>query len=78
MSIPSLEGGQPLNIAEPISQSKPLNFGEQTQYIRSDIVRICLLLVIVAIALVVLVLVNDKTTYIKQLGQHLSGFLRLQ
>ena len=49
----------------------------QTEYIRSDIVRIILLLVVVAVILGIISLVNAKTSYLRQGGEKLGTFLRL-
>ena len=49
----------------------------QTQYIRSDITRILLLLVIIMLMLGGLFLTNHKTTYLKRAGQRVTTFLQL-
>ncbi|MBU6389447.1 hypothetical protein KGQ71_02925 [Patescibacteria group bacterium] len=49
----------------------------QTEYIRSDILKISLLLLLVALLLVVLYLTNDKTILLSHAGERLTSFLRL-
>jgi hypothetical protein len=78
MVIPSLSGGvAPMPTAKP-TQERALNFGEQTEYVRSDILRIVLLLVGAAIVLAVLALANAKTPYLEEAGRQVASFLRLQ
>lgn len=50
----------------------------QTDFVRSDIVRIALLLAIVGLVIVVFYLVEAKTSYLTDGGRILSGFLKLQ
>jgi len=57
---------------------KPLPFGEQTQYIREDIVRICLLLLVVAVLLIAAVILNDKAHVLFNLGKRVASFMQLQ
>lgn len=60
------------------SPAKPAQLMDvQTEYIRSDIVRIILLLVVVAVILGIISLVNAKTSYLRQGGEKLGTFLRL-
>ncbi len=53
-----------------------LEIGEK--YIRRDIVRILILLTIIAIILIALTVVNDRSTVLTTAGKHLSHFLRIQ
>lgn len=50
----------------------------QTEYIRSDILQISLLLIIVALIIGGLSLMNYKTSYLKTAGKSLTTFLHLQ
>ena len=79
--VPSLSGGIPISEPgpreNPISQEKIPNFGEQTEYVRSDIFRISLLLIAVGLVLAILFLVNLKTTYLRETGRKLTSFFRL-
>ena len=84
LNIPSLSGGKSKPEAvESHADNTPkpekiLNFGEQTEYIRSDITRISLLLLAVAAVLVGLVLLNDKTSVLRDGGNTLSSFMKMQ
>jgi hypothetical protein len=83
LNIPSLSGSPrplaPFNAQQGLanSSSKPLNFGEQTEYIRTDITRILLLLVSVALVIIILVIVNQKSPILQNAGQKLSHFMQL-
>jgi len=78
--IPSLAGeaaAMPQASASMNTPAKPGQLMEQGDLIKGDIIRICLLLGIVAIVLIILVLVNDKTALLHNAGKHLATFLRL-
>lgn len=49
-----------------------------TKHIRTDIVRILLLLVLVALLIGIFSVVDQKTTWLFSAGRDLSSFLRLQ
>ena len=85
--VQQVVAAKPLNLAslsgepiekKPVVANKTLQFGELTDHIRTDIIRISMLLVFVIILLIVLVEVNNRTTLLLTAGQHLSNFLRLQ
>lgn len=80
--VPSLSGGLPISVPvpreTPVLQERTPNFGEQTEYVRSDIFRISLLLIAVGLVLAILFLVNLKTPYLKDTGRKLTSFFRLQ
>lgn len=50
----------------------------QTNYIRSDILRIVILLVVVGVILGALAVLNNQTSYLQDTGHHITKFLRLQ
>jgi len=53
-------------------------FGEQTEFIRSDIMRIGILLLGVVILLVATVIWNHASSALFNLGGHISSFMGLQ
>lgn len=79
MLIPSLSGGEATAAVPANNQpAKTLNFGEQTEYVRSDILRISLLLIIIALILGSLVIANKKSDWLQHSGKQLSSFMKLQ
>lgn len=78
LSIASLSGHPEDAKETSADNAKLLNFGEQTDFIRRDILRISLLLLIVAIVLSGLVITNKKTDLLQRSGKELASFLRLQ
>jgi len=79
MNLQSLDGeyvAQP--VVTPATPTKPLALSEQSAYVRGDIFRITVLLVIVILLMIVGVIVNNSTSVLHTAGQHLSHFLRLQ
>ena len=77
----SLSGGEmptPVASAAPRHNAKATVMDIQTEYIRTDIIRIALLLAIVALVIVAAYLFGQKTSYLDKAGTHLSSFFKLQ
>ena len=78
--IPSLSGAPvsgAASAAQAVKPNRPLNFGEQTEYVRPDIIRIVILLAVMASLLICAAIVNKETTLLRTAGSHLATFMGL-
>ena len=76
--IPSLAGGSAPVAAKSSAVKSALNFGEQTEYVRSDIRRIVILLAAVAVLLTAATVINRDSSLLKKGGRQLASFMKLQ
>lgn len=78
--IPGSLSGNPVAKAEvkkhPIN-SKTANLDAWTEHIRTDMLRIILLLVVIGLVILILMVFNEKTSFLKTAGSDLGNFLNL-
>ena len=64
-------------MSQAVKPNRPLNFGEQTEYVRPDIIRIVILLAVMASLLICAAIVNKETSLLRTAGSHLANFMGL-
>ena len=79
IAVPNKEAGAPSSpsLSQTSAQKAPLTAIPEV-YLRRDITRIMLTLGVLALMLIGLVIVNNKTTVLKTAGHKLSVFAKLQ
>ena len=75
-----LQGNAPVRQRQPTPQNTNVrtSMTEHMEYVRGDIIRIIQLLVIMGLILAGFALLNTKTSVLRNTGEKLSHFMRLQ